>query len=186
MASRGRGRRGRPLGASQAPPILDQHAFVEAVGIAAAAIAQASTVEGQGGPSNLQRFMAHHPPSFRGGGDPMVADHWFRQIERVLVAMGINFDATKIKLATFNLESESQVWWDWAKVSRDLKTMTWGEFHKLFMGKYFPATARHAKAQKFLDLRQGTMTVLEYVAKFTKLAHFADDYVATYMAKVKI
>ena len=29
------------------------------------------------------------------------------------------------------------------------------------------------------------MTVLEYVAKFTKLIRFADDYVATYMAKVR-
>ena len=29
------------------------------------------------------------------------------------------------------------------------------------------------------------MTVLEYVAKFTKLARFRDDYVATDMAKVR-
>ena len=29
------------------------------------------------------------------------------------------------------------------------------------------------------------MTVLEYVAKFTELARFGDDYVATDMAKVK-
>ena len=29
------------------------------------------------------------------------------------------------------------------------------------------------------------MTALEYVAKFTKLARFADDYVATDMAKVR-
>ena len=29
------------------------------------------------------------------------------------------------------------------------------------------------------------MTVLEYVAKFTKLARFANDYVATDMAKVR-
>ena len=28
------------------------------------------------------------------------------------------------------------------------------------------------------------MTVLEYIAKFTELAHFGDDYVATDMAKV--
>ena len=54
------------------------------------------------------------------------------------------------------------------------------------MGKNFPATARHAKAQEFLELRQGTMTVMEYVAKFTELAHFADDYVATDVAKVRI
>ena len=47
MASRGRGRRGRPRGTGQAPltfdqpPVFDQHAFAEAVGVAAAAIAQA-------------------------------------------------------------------------------------------------------------------------------------------------
>ena len=39
VASRGRGRRGRPRGASQAPPVFDQQAFAEAVGVAAAAIA---------------------------------------------------------------------------------------------------------------------------------------------------
>ena len=72
MASRGRGRRGRPRGASQAPPVFDQQAFVEAVGIAATTIAQASAAGSQGGPSNLQRFRAHHPPTFTGGGDPMV------------------------------------------------------------------------------------------------------------------
>ena len=53
------------------------------------------------------------------------------------------------------------------------------------MGKYFPATARHAKAQEFLELRQGMMTVMEYVAKFIELALFSDDYMATYTAKVR-
>ena len=63
--------------------------------------------------------------------------------------------------------------------------MTWEDFHELFMDKYFPASTRHEKAQEFLDLKQGTMTVLEYVAKFTELARFVDDYVATNMAKVR-
>ena len=52
-------------------------------------------------------------------------------------------------------------------------------------GKVFPESARHAKARKFLELRQGTMTVLEYVAKFIELARFANDYVAIDMAKVR-
>ena len=47
---------------------------------------------------------------FTGGGDPMVADHWFRQIEKVLEAVEITSDATKIRLAAFQLEGESQVW----------------------------------------------------------------------------
>ena len=63
--------------------------------------------------------------------------------------------------------------------------MTWAEFHGHFMSKYFPVTTRHAKAQEFLELKQGTMTVMEYVARFTELARFGDDYVATDMAKVK-
>ena len=53
------------------------------------------------------------------------------------------------------------------------------------MSKYFLATSRHAKAQEFLELKQGTMTVMEHVAKFTELARFAYYYVATDMAKVR-
>ena len=57
--------------------MFDQPPFAEVGGITAAAIAQASAVGSQGGPSNLQRFRAHHPPTFTGGGDPMVENHWF-------------------------------------------------------------------------------------------------------------
>ena len=48
MASKGRRRRGRPRGTGQAPPTFDQppvddqQAFAEVVGVAAATIAQAS------------------------------------------------------------------------------------------------------------------------------------------------
>ena len=111
MASRGQGRRGRPRGTGQTPPVFDQQAFVEAVGIATTVIAQASVAGSKGGPSNLQKFRAHHPPTFIGGGDRMVADHWFIQIEKVLEAMEITSDTTRIRLAVFQLESEAQVWW---------------------------------------------------------------------------
>ena len=117
MASRRRGRRGRPQDTGQVPPVFDKQTFVEAVGIAATAIAQARVAGSQGGLSNLQRFRAHHPPTFTGGGDPMVADHWFIQIEKVLEAMEITSNTTRIRLAVFQLESEAQVWWKWARTS---------------------------------------------------------------------
>ena len=101
MASRGRGRRGRPRGASQEPSVFDKQDFVEVVEIATIAIAHVSAVGSQGGPSNLQRFRTPHPPIFTGGGDPMVADHWFKQIEKVLEAMDITSDMAKIRLAVF-------------------------------------------------------------------------------------
>ena len=53
------------------------------------------------------------------------------------------------------------------------------------MGKYFLESTRHEKSRDFLELKQGTMTVLAHVAKFPKLARFVDDYVAIDMAKVK-
>ena len=115
----------------------------------------------------------------------MVVDHWFRQIEKILESIKITSDATEIGLDAFQLEGESQVWWDWVKTSRVLKAMTWAELHELFMDKYFSATARNAMAQKFLELKQVMMTVMEYVAKFTKLSRFADDYVVTDIAKVR-
>ena len=107
------------------------------------------------------------------------------QVEKVLEAMEITSDVTKIRLAAFQLEGEAQVWWKWARTSIDLEAMTWAEFQELFMGKYFPYTARHAKAQEFLELKQGTMTVMDYVARFPELARFADDYMATDMTKVR-
>ena len=82
MASRGRGRRGRPRCNSQPPPVFDPQAFIEAMGDAVAIIAQASAVAAtiartsstvsQGGTNNLQRCQAHHPPTYMGGGDSMV------------------------------------------------------------------------------------------------------------------
>ena len=67
--------------------------------------------------------------------------------------MEITSETTRIRPTAFQLEGEAQVWWDWAKTSRDLEAMTWVEFHELFMGKYFPAIARHTKTKEFLELR---------------------------------
>ena len=50
------------------------------------------------------------------------------------------------------------------------------------MGTYFPETT---EAQEFLELKKGAMNVMDYVTRFTELARFVDDYVATDMAKVR-
>ena len=76
----------------------------------------------------------------------MVADHWFWQVERVLEGMEITSDVTRIHLATFQLEGESQIWWDWVKTSRDLEAITWPDFRDLFMTKFFSASAQYALA----------------------------------------
>ena len=72
MASRGRGRRSRPRGTGQAPPVFDQQAFAKAVGISVAAIAQACAIVSQTGSNDLQRLEVHRPPMVRGGVDSRV------------------------------------------------------------------------------------------------------------------
>ena len=68
----------------------------------------------------------------------MVNDHWFRQVGKILEAMQITSDATRTKLAAFQLEGDSQVLWDSVKGSRNLEATTWEEFRELFMGKILP------------------------------------------------
>ena len=75
--------------------------------VVATTIARASATVGQGGPSNLQRFKAHHQPTFKGGEDPMDAIHWLRQVSKILEGMEIISDATRIRLVAFQPEGES-------------------------------------------------------------------------------
>ena len=62
MASKGRGRRGRPRVTGQALSAFDQQAFAEAVEIVVAAIAHACAIVVQGGSNDLQHIEAHHSP----------------------------------------------------------------------------------------------------------------------------
>ena len=49
------------------------------------------------------------------------------------------------------------------------------------MGKFFPTFARHAKAREFLELRQGTMTVLQFfvlLRTFIKFLAYVENQVS--------
>ena len=74
MTSRGRGRRGRPRGTGQTPPVFYQQAFAEAVGIAVAAIAQTCAIVSQGRSNDLQRLEAHHLQRLEAHHPPMVIE----------------------------------------------------------------------------------------------------------------
>ena len=56
--------------------------------------------------------MADTPASGRG---------WGYVIEKVLEAMEITSDTTRIRLAAFQLEREAQILWKWARTSRYLR-----------------------------------------------------------------
>jgi len=54
--------------------------------------------------------------------------------------------------------------------------VTWAVFRREFLSRYFPEDVRGKKEIKFMELKQGNMSVIEYVAKFVESAKFYPHY----------
>lgn len=50
-----------------------------------------------------------------------------------------------------------------------------------FLGKYFPREKREVKVEKFINLREGNMSVEEYSFKFSLLSKYAPSFVSNPM-----
>ncbi|MQM08340.1 hypothetical protein Taro_041194, partial [Colocasia esculenta] len=56
-----------------------------------------------GGPSTMERFKRMLPPSFKGESDPLLAESWMREIEKIFRAIRCA-DEDKVTLATYMLQ----------------------------------------------------------------------------------
>ena len=94
-------------------------------------------------------------------------------MERIFCAM-VTSDDQKVRLATHMLAEEAEFWW--TNVKGRLETggevVTWGRFKTEFLRKYFPEDLRTRKEVEFLNLKQGSLFVAEYAAKFEELSRF--------------
>ncbi|MQL69961.1 hypothetical protein Taro_002266 [Colocasia esculenta] len=63
-----------------------------------------------GGPSIMERFKRMSPPSFKGESDPLLAESWMREIEKIFWAIRCAED-DKVTLATYMLQERADVWW---------------------------------------------------------------------------
>src|SRR4051812_4278326 len=91
--------------------------------------------------------------------------------------MRITDDDEPIRLASHQLDSEADQWWQDKKETVDLTGMTWQGFKTLFLDKYFPPTEREKKEEEFRTLEQGNMTVDQYLAVFTRLTRYFPELV---------
>ena len=67
----------------------------------------------------------------------------------------------------------------------DTEVVTWEEFERIFLGKYFGEVAKYAKRMEFEHLIQGTMSVLEYESCFSELSKFALGMISEEGKKVR-
>ncbi|XP_073153061.1 uncharacterized protein [Henckelia pumila] len=81
-------------------------------------------------------------------------------------------DADRLRCATYMFRDDARVWWNGAKAGLNLTTLTWNGFKDVFYGKYFTVSTRTWLARDFLEIRQGNMSIAEYVKKFERGRYF--------------
>jgi hypothetical protein len=61
----------------------------------------------------------------------------------------------------------------------NVDTITWNEFKARFRTHYIPRSTMKLKKKEFTDLKQGSMTVNEYLNPFIQLSRCATDNINT-------
>ena len=86
----------------------------------------------------------------------------------MLYVMGLS-TREKSNLATYQLKDVAQAWYVQWRDNRPLRggPVTWEVFKKYFLDRFFPMEKREAKVVEIINLRQGGMSVKEYILKFT-------------------
>ena len=89
-------------------------------------------------------------------------------------------DEQKVRFATQQLLGFSSAWRDTFNTMQPVDHLvTWREFTTALRQYYIPAGLLNSKLSEFLELKQGNMTVMEYVNKFNHLAQYVGTHVDT-------
>src|ERR1044072_4851987 len=156
----------------------------DAIAAAMQAMAQAfqnpPIADESAGTRSLATFQRENPPTFYGKYDPEGALTWLKEIERIFRVMDCT-PAQKVRYGTHKLSKEADDWWVDTRQRLDVsgEEVTWEVFSREFLRKYYPEDVRGKKEIEFLSLRQGSMSITDYAAKFIELAkfypHFNDE-----------
>jgi hypothetical protein len=110
---------------------------------------------------------------------PMDANDWLKTIEKKLQVVQCN-NREKVLFALHQLEGPAADWWDaYIEAHKEPKSINWQEFKINFRSHHVPLRVMKLNKKEFKDLKQGSMTVSEYVTHFTQLSRYAPDNVDT-------
>ena len=85
----------------------------------------------------IKDFKALIPPMFRGGVNFLEAEHWLKEVKKILDVLEVP-EEWRVSLASFMLRDEAESWWDIVKNTHDVPHMGWTQFEELLLAKYFP------------------------------------------------
>ena len=113
------------------------------------------------------------------GAEPMDADDWLKTIEKKLQVVQCN-NREKVLFGSHQLIVPAADWWDaYVEAHEEPESINWQEFKNSFRSHHVPLGVMKLKKKEFEELKQGSMSVSEYVTRFTQLSRYAPDNVDT-------
>jgi hypothetical protein len=95
--------------------------------------------------------------------EPMDADDWLNLVEKKLQVVQCN-NHEKVLLASHQLSCPAADWWDaYVEAHEDPESINWPEFRATFWAHHVPQGVIKLKKKEFQDVKQGSMSVNEYV-----------------------
>ncbi|KAJ9542499.1 hypothetical protein OSB04_029005 [Centaurea solstitialis] len=130
---------------------------------------------------SFKSFRSSGATEYTGQSDPVLAMQWVQNTEKVFRTIRVS-DEDKVRYASAMLTNRALVWWDNTYESLDSNTrenMLWDEFRSKFFEQYCPMDLQRRLEKEFWDLKQGTMTVMEYETEFNRKLRFAQRFLST-------
>jgi hypothetical protein len=166
------------------PPTLEQVLMMQAQMLQTLQQTMVNMQQNQQAPQPQQRdefgdFQRIKPPCFSHCVEPMDADDWLKTVEKKLQIVQCN-NREKVLLASHQLIGPTADWWDaYVEAHEEPDSINWNEFNAIFHSHHVPEGIMKLKKREFEDLKQGSMTVSEYVTRFTELSRYALNNVDT-------
>ena len=102
--------------------------------------------------------------------EPLDEEHWLRILEQKFLLLTVT-EEQKVRFAAQQWLGSTSAWWDTFNAMQPVDHhVTLQEFIVAFKEYYIPAGVLNRKLIEFLDLRQGSMSVMDYVNKFNHLS----------------
>ncbi|XP_073024253.1 uncharacterized protein [Primulina eburnea] len=119
----------------------------------------------------FEQFRRLNTKEFGGTTDPFVVEGWIRSLELLFDYLQMR-NGDRARCAIYMLRDDASLWWEGAAHAVDVATLTWARFREMFFRKYFPADVRGRLTREFMSLRQGDLSMVEFIRKFDRGCHF--------------
>jgi hypothetical protein len=129
--------------------------------------------------SRLAEFLRTHPTTFSQAKDPMEPEDWLKGVEKKLVITQCTYHEKVLFAAHQLFGMAANLWETYCSTHADADSIRWNKFKAHFYNHYVPHGTMKLKKKEFTNLRQGSMTVNEYLNSFIQLSKYTTKDINT-------